>query len=34
MFGLKIHSAAKQAALEKKLRAAIAAGAERAHRSA
>jgi [protein-PII] uridylyltransferase len=32
MFGLKIHSEAKQASLERKLRAAIAAGAERAHR--
>ena len=31
MFGLKYHSAAKQKALEKKLRAAIAEGAERAH---
>ena len=30
MFGLKIHSTAKQAALEKKLRAVIAEGAERA----
>jgi [protein-PII] uridylyltransferase len=33
MFGLKIRQEAKQAALEKKLRAAIAAGAERAHRA-
>jgi len=33
MFGLKIHSAAKQAALERRLREAIAAGAERAHRA-
>ena len=32
MFGLKIRQEAKQAALERKLRAAIAAGAERAHR--
>ncbi len=31
MFGLKFHSRAKQAALEKKLRAAIEQGAERAH---
>jgi len=31
MFGLKFHSKAKQAALEKKLRAAIEQGAERAH---
>ena len=30
MFGLKIYSAAKQATLEKKLRHAISAGAERA----
>ncbi|MCC5991250.1 MAG: [protein-PII] uridylyltransferase [Rhodobacteraceae bacterium] len=32
MFGLKLHSKAKQEALERKLRAAIAAGAERAAR--
>ncbi|MGB1209495.1 MAG: [protein-PII] uridylyltransferase, partial [Paracoccaceae bacterium] len=31
MFGLKFHSEAKQRALEKKLRAAIQAGSERAH---
>ena len=31
MFGLKFHSPAKQAALEKKLRLAITEGAERAH---
>ncbi len=34
MFGLKYHSKAKQDALEKKLRAAISAGAERAHEPA
>ena len=33
MFGLKIRSEARQAALERRLRAAIAAGAERAHRT-